>query len=183
MRRPTGEAVLMYGFNDPQRMREISYIMMQMGIRIKVIKEEQLGQTVGYLAGVKGMEENAEPKLYEPLGEEVLVMCNFLSDKRIDQMLSNIKKRGLAWIPLKCILTRSNAAWTFHDLAKELEREHAVLTGKAKAGNTEVDADIGKESSEAEAGSERGNSEVEVEKESFETEAESEKKNTEEAIK
>jgi hypothetical protein len=137
MHRPTGETVLMYGFKDPQRMREINYVMVQMGIRVKVIKDEQLGQTVGYLAGVKGMEENPNAEVYPPLDEEVLVMYNFSIDKRIDLMLSNIKKRGLEGIPLKCIMTSTNKKWTFYDLAKELEKEHALLTGAASPEKTD----------------------------------------------
>lgn len=131
MHRPTGETVLLYGFRDPQRMREINYVMVQMGIRVKVIKDEQLGQTVGYLAGVKGMEENPNPETYEPFDKEVLIMYNFTISKRIDLMLSNIKKRGLEGIPLKCVLTSSNKKWTLYELAKELEKEHALLTGEA----------------------------------------------------
>ena len=46
MHRPTGETVLMYGFTDPQRTREIQYVLVQMGIRVKNIHDDQLGQTV-----------------------------------------------------------------------------------------------------------------------------------------
>ncbi len=129
MHRPTGETVLLYGFRDSQRMREINYVMVQMGIRVKVLKDEQLGQTVGYLAGIKGMEENPNPETYEPFDKEVLIMYNFTISKRIDLMLSNIQKRGLEGIPLKCVLTSSNKKWTLYELAKELEKEHAHLTG------------------------------------------------------
>lgn len=127
MHRPTGETVLMYGFTDPQRAREIQYVMVQMGIRVKMIRDDQLGQTVGFLAGVKDMEENPNPEQYPPLGKEVLVMHNFSLSKRIDLMLGNIKKRGLEGIPLKCVLTASNKKWTFYDLAQELEKEHEML--------------------------------------------------------
>lgn len=139
MHRPTGETVLLYGFRDPQRMREINYVMVQMGIRVKVLKDEQLGQTVGYLAGVKGMEENPNPETYEPFDKEVLIMHNFTIDKRIDLMLSNIQKRGLEGIPLKCVLTSSNKKWTLYELAKELEKEHALLTGESLPEDTVED--------------------------------------------
>ena len=42
MHRPTGEMVMLYGFTDPQRAREIQYVMVQMGIRVKVIHDDQL---------------------------------------------------------------------------------------------------------------------------------------------
>ncbi|MBR1567422.1 MAG: DUF3783 domain-containing protein [Lachnospiraceae bacterium] len=130
MHRPTGETVLLYGFNDSQRLREINYVMVQMGIRVKIIKDDQIGQTVGFLAGVKGMEENPDAEKYEPLNEEIMIMHNFSISKRIDLMLSNIKKRGLEGIPLKCIMTSTNKNWTLYELAKELEREHSILTGQ-----------------------------------------------------
>ena len=105
--------------------------MVQMGIRVKTIHDDQLGQTVGYLAGVKDMEENPNPEQYPPFEKEVMVMHNFSITKRIDMMLSNIKKRGLEGIPLKCVLTSTNKKWTFYELAKELEKEHAmILEGK-----------------------------------------------------
>ncbi len=137
MHRPTGETVLMYGFTDPERTRELQYVLVQMGIRVKVIHDDQLGQSVGYLAGMKDMEENPNPEQYPPLGEEVLVMYNFNLNKRIDLMLTNIRNRGLEGIPLKCILTSTNKKWTFYELAKELEKEHAMLTGKQQAGEKE----------------------------------------------
>ena len=131
MHRPTGETVLMYGFKDQKRMTEINYVMVQMGIRVKVIKDDQLGQTVGYLAGVKGMEENPNPETFEPFGKEVMVMYNFSINKRIDMLLTNIKKRSLEGIPLKCVMTSANKKMTFYELAKELEKEHAMLTGQS----------------------------------------------------
>lgn len=127
MQKPTGEVVLMYGFKDAKRARELQYVMMQMGIRVKTIHDEQLGQTVGYLAGVDGMEENPNPEQYPAFGKEVMVMHNFLFSTRIDQLLTNIKKRGQEGIPLKCITTNVNTGWTFYELAEELEREHAKL--------------------------------------------------------
>ena len=83
------------------------------------------------------MEENPNPEQYPPLGEEVLVMYNFNLNKRIDLMLTNIRNRGLEGIPLKCILTSTNKKWTFYELAKELEKEHAMLTGKQPTGEKE----------------------------------------------
>lgn len=148
MHRPTGETVLMYGFTDPQRTRELQYVMVQMGIRVKTIQDDQLGQTVGFLAGVKDMEENPNPEQYPPLNEEVIVMHNFSINKRIDLMLTNIKKRGLEGIPLKCVLTSTNKKWTFYDLAKELEKEHAMLMSGQIPGKPTEDADCKEEKEE-----------------------------------
>lgn len=128
MHRPTGETVLMYGFKDQKRMTEINYVLVQMGIRVKVIRDDQLGQTVGHLAGVKGMEENPDAEKFEPFGKEVMVMYNFSINKRIDTMLSNIQKRGLEGIPLKCIMTSANKKMTFYELATQLEKEYAMIT-------------------------------------------------------
>ena len=145
MHRPTGETVLMYGFTDPQRTREIQYVLVQMGIRVKNIHDDQLGQTVGYLAGVKDMEENPNPEQYPPLNEEVIVMHNFSIGRRIDLMLSNIKKRGLEGIPLKCVMTSPNKKWTFYELAKELEKEHAMLMDGKMPGSEEAKEEEAKE--------------------------------------
>ncbi len=128
MHRPTGETVLLYGFTDPNRTREIQFVLVQMGIRVKMLHAEDLGQKVGYLAGVKGVEETENPETYEAPQKEVLIMHNFSINRRVDLMLSNIKARGLAGIPLKCIVTAHNKNWTLYDLIGELEKEHAALT-------------------------------------------------------
>lgn len=123
-------------------------VLIRMGVRIKNIETDQLGQKIGYLAGVDGFtesdskrEENqagAEPKAQEEASasprsvppmveEEILVMKNFTS-RRIDLLLSEFKKAGVPKINLKAVVTETNCNWTFYDLYEELKKEHEAMS-------------------------------------------------------
>ena len=107
---------------------------MRMGVRIKNIGPEQVNQTVGYLAGLPGFEEQVDSvaedgtaKVLPVIPEEVLVMKNFTSS-RIDALLFGLRKAGVPKIALKAIITESNSKWTFYQLYEELKEEHAAMS-------------------------------------------------------
>lgn len=68
---------------------------------------------------------NAGTERREPL----LLFCG-LSNAVLDQFLGELKKRGIR-IPLKAVLTESNAAWPLSKLYTELKGEHSLMTGEA----------------------------------------------------
>ena len=103
--------------------------LIRMGIRIKNIQADQVGQTVGYLAGYDGYEENSEEESLPVLEEEMLVMKGF-SNRRLDELLLNLKKAGVPKIALKAVITESNLDWKFSDLYLELKEEHKTMSKK-----------------------------------------------------
>ena len=57
------ETVLYYNPGTPETMKHVARlksVLVRMGIRIRNIGPDQVNQTVGYLAGVPGFEENAD---------------------------------------------------------------------------------------------------------------------------
>lgn len=103
-------------------------VLVQMGIRIKNISPDQAGQTIGYLAGYDGFEEEkTSGSLVIP--EEVLVMKNFTS-RRIDELLAGLRRAGVPRIALKAVITETNTSWRFYDLYLELKKEHEVMSAK-----------------------------------------------------
>lgn len=122
------EMVLYYTPEQSSKVTKIKGVLVRMGIRIKNITPEQVGQKVGYLAGVEGYEAQETDKEADlpVIGEEVLVMHRFMS-RRIDELLLNLRKAGVPRIELKAIVTESNCPWTFYQLYEELKEEHAKM--------------------------------------------------------
>lgn len=120
------ETVLYYTPGQMAHAAKLKGVLVQMGVRIKNIRSEQVVQTVGYLAGMDGypvLEVSGEVPV---LKEEMLVMKGFKGD-RIDQLLLNLRKAGVPKINLKAVVTDSNGSWTFCKLYGELEKEHEMM--------------------------------------------------------
>lgn len=124
------EMVLYYTPQQSPKVTKLKGVLVRMGVRIKNITPDQVGQKVGYLAGLEGYEaEETDPDAVLPvIGEEVLVMHRFTS-RRIDELLLNLRKAGVSKIELKAIVTESNCPWSFYQLYEELKEEHAKMQG------------------------------------------------------
>ena len=115
------------GGNDTKAAK-LKSVLVRMGIRIKNISPDQTSQTVGYLAGYDGFEEQIGEEAV-PVEEEILVMMNF-SNRRIDELLMSLKRAGVPKIALKAVITDTNCKWKFSDLYQELKKEHDVMSRK-----------------------------------------------------
>ena len=116
------ESVLYYHNGDAKSAGKVLSVFVRLGIRIRRVEPDQVMEKVGYLAGL--------PKIQE----SVLIMRNF-SGGRLDYLLYNLRKSGVPPIPLKAVLTPSNAEWTFYQLYEELKEEHARMHAPRKEGN------------------------------------------------
>lgn len=103
-------------------------VLVRMGIRIKNISPDQMNQTVGYLAGIEGFLEEPAGEESPVAEEEILVMKNF-SNRRIDELIMNIRKAGIPKIELKAVVTDTNSKWKLYDLYQELRQEHDIMSG------------------------------------------------------
>lgn len=103
-------------------------VLIRMGVRIKNVTAEQVGQTVGFLAGYEGFEETkaAGDETLPVIGEEMLVMKNF-TNRRIDELLAGLRRAGVPKINLKAVITETNCGWTFYALYEELKKEHEAM--------------------------------------------------------
>lgn len=143
------EMVLYYNPAPAAYVAKLKGVLVRMGIRIKNIGPEQINQKVGYLAGMPGFtetvkdipqrEEKEQPESEKlsgreepalPIPEEMLVMKNF-TNRRIDELLMNLRKAGVPKIALKAVITEQNSQWTFYQLYGELKSEHAAMSGEA----------------------------------------------------
>ena len=99
------------------------------GVRLRTVKEEDLGRTVAALCGLPGAEEgglNAGPADPTP----ALVLWG-LDRKGLDAFLDRLRQAQVS-IPLKAVVTDTNRSWTFDSLLKELAAERREVEQRQK---------------------------------------------------
>ena len=144
------ERVLYYNRGTPETMKHVAVmksVLVRMGIRIKNVGPEQVMEQVGYLAGLPGYEaagkhdepqsicekegygktEGREADTLPVIPVQMLVLHQF-SNRRLDELLFNLRKAGVPKIELKAVLTEYNSGWTFYHLYQELKEEHEAMT-------------------------------------------------------
>ena len=71
------ETVLYYTPESTKKTAKLKAVLIQMGVRIKNIGACQVGERVGYLAGMDGYEKNEIGEALPLISQEVLVMKDF----------------------------------------------------------------------------------------------------------
>ena len=118
------ETVLFYEPEGETQGALLKSVLVRMGVRIKNVSSEAVGQTIGCLLGRKGFDARENPEA-RALDEPVLVMDGF-TDKRLEILLREMKKSGVS-VPYKAIVTETNLGWLFHQLYDELAAEHKAM--------------------------------------------------------
>lgn len=123
------ETVLYYNPQKAAHAAKLKSVLVRMGIRIKNIDASQLHETVGYLAGIDGFgpSERSERDDETVIGEEMLILKDF-TDRRLDELLKQLRKSGIPRIDLKAVVTQYNAGWKFSELYKEIKEEHEQMS-------------------------------------------------------
>lgn len=109
----------------PQKRAALQVIGLRCGCRMQAVPTEKQGATLArILSG-----ETGEITPAEPFTEELLVMAG-LNDRRLDTVLTELRRRKVH-IPLKAVVTPTNADWTAVELYEELCRERdAIARGR-----------------------------------------------------
>ena len=132
---PLKELALTYGLDEPAQAR-LSAALQRLGIEERQVSPDELGQTVGALAGLPGFDGKAVGKAEsagtpgpreagELPGGGMLGLWG-LSRQRIDLLLRTLTQEGIR-IPLKAVVTPTSQHWPFRQWMEELLREHAAL--------------------------------------------------------
>ena len=106
---------------DRSRVSRLSFLAMGLGITVKDVPEDDLGQTLGALCGLDARTENA-PQAQAP--EEMLVMA-FFPDTLVDRWLDVLRTSGIGTVRIKAVLTPVNRTWNCGRLYAALSREAA----------------------------------------------------------
>ena len=120
------EVVLLVNFQDKKQLREIQMMLLTVKLRMRLVSREQYLQTLGYLAGVKGMEAGQETYEDEELGREMMVFAG-VTEEHLNQMLFLMKKGGVKPVDYKAVLTDTNKDWNILQLYKEISQEHEAM--------------------------------------------------------
>ncbi|HJA48301.1 MAG TPA: DUF3783 domain-containing protein [Candidatus Agathobaculum intestinipullorum] len=118
------ETVLLYQPEGSELGAQLKPILVRMGVRIKNVTSDAVGQTVGCLLGRKGFDARENPEA-PALGQPMLVMDGF-TDKRLEILLREMRSAGVS-VPYKAVVTENNLGWLFHQLFDELAAEHAAM--------------------------------------------------------
>lgn len=118
------ETVLLYQPEGSALGAQLKPILVRMGVRIKNVTSDAVGQTVGCLLGRKGFDARENPEA-PALGQPMLVMDGF-TDKRLEILLREMRSVGVS-VPYKAVVTENNLGWLFHQLFDELAAEHAAM--------------------------------------------------------
>ncbi|MBS6216564.1 MAG: DUF3783 domain-containing protein [Clostridiales bacterium] len=123
MSKPQG-LVLYYNASAPQEAARARLVFIRMGLRVKQITEEDLGQAVGSFAGL----EVPPPPAAAPVSiEESILVFSGLPGRALDQTLAALRKAGIPRSVYKAVLTPGNAAWSFYQLYQELCNERQAI--------------------------------------------------------
>ncbi len=124
--------VLAYGIDDERR-QALDAILQDMDIAAKYISDQDLAQSIGYLAGFAGFARKEEAGRHVDCGGCV-VMCA-MPNARMNAFLKALQTQGVN-IPLKAMVTANNQSWSFCKLLEELSNEHAAIGRMQKKRNS-----------------------------------------------
>lgn len=124
------ETVLLYNFSG-ERKRQLTKALLPLGFRLKTVVKEDYLKPVGFLAGVKDVEDNGSVYEGEEFQDEMMLMAGFTSS-RIDALIGALRKNGVGRVNYKAVLTETNKSWDSVSLFQELKKEHEYMTGGQK---------------------------------------------------
>ncbi len=120
---------LLYNVTSPEKLNAVDKCLSSLGIGRRTVEPEEFCCPVGYLAGREGYESAA----LTPDGvftDEMLVLCDF-PKLQFDLFLDMMKKEKVS-IPLKAVLTETNAGWSSVKLHDQISAEHQAMTSAMK---------------------------------------------------
>jgi len=121
---------LLYNLTGKPKTAKLRAALLRAGVSACPVDAKDYSQSLGYLAGREGF---AALPAYRGVGfsDEMMVMCDF-SSRQINEVLEQLRA-AKAVIPLKAVLTETNAGWDSLQLHKEIRAEHEAMQ-KLRAG-------------------------------------------------
>ena len=122
---PLPERVLCYSIEEAMQL-PLTAVLQELGIEEYRVSSQELGQTVGCLAGLQNYPRREDTQAFPVECQGVLCMCG-LSSARMDLLLRTLHQRGVV-VPIKATLTAINQSWSFGKLVQELTKEHEAIS-------------------------------------------------------
>ena len=115
-------------YNLPKdKLAKIRVVLLKLELEGRVVLPEDYKLPLGTLAGIEGFSAPSEAAegSRESFSGEMLVMCG-LSSAQFSAFLNALRQNRCP-VPLKAVLTETNAAWDSFRLHRELQAEHEAL--------------------------------------------------------
>lgn len=129
------EIILLYHIDDKIK-SIIQTIMDQLDVKVKIIQDNQVNETMGYLLDIPGYEEDTKKEFQETLDKEFVFFAGF-SDDQLDMILEIFKAADIPYFPYKAMLTNDNITYRFYQLYQNVEQEYLQLTQGPKSNKEE----------------------------------------------
>lgn len=122
---PAYKAVL-YGLDaGTEKGDAVRAVLAELGIPVRSVGVQHLGDSVGSLAGCLKMPASRKPYEGEVFTGEFLLFCN-VPNALLNDALSLMRERGCS-VELKAALTRINRLWPLATLMETVAREHETM--------------------------------------------------------
>lgn len=115
--------VLLYNI-DKEKLAKLSVVLLRSGVRWRAVSPAEYALPIGVLAegsAAPAGSESTEP----PFTDELIVMQNF-TRAQFNAFLDALRRNRIT-IPLKAIVTETNALWSSFQLHKELCAEREAI--------------------------------------------------------
>lgn len=113
----------------PAKLARIQVLCLRLGIRIHAVRPEEYGAPLAVLAGLAPEEQYPAPAA--DFSDEMLVMANFRPGM-MDAFLNGFRQSRIPPVPLKAMLTETNAQWNSLELYRAIVEEHEMMTNRGK---------------------------------------------------
>lgn len=116
------ETILLYHVNDEIKVK-INEIATSLKIDIRIIEDDEIYETMGYLLKMKGYEKSIPQQVDFDMSQEFVFFAR-MSDQQLDILLQLFKMNKIPPIPYKAMLTQHNINYTFVQLYQSVSREY-----------------------------------------------------------
>ena len=125
--RQVGPMVALYGLDaGTERGDAVRAVMERLGVRVRTIEPENLGDLVGAVAGLPGMRMRAKAAPQDVPVDEFMLVCA-MDGPKLDEVLAAMRAEGVP-VAHKAMVTSHNRLWPVHILMSEVAREHAAMS-------------------------------------------------------
>lgn len=123
--------VALYGLDEgTPRGDAVRSVLRDLGIRVRTIAPEHLGNPVGAIAGMPGMRLSRSAFEGQVPRDEFMLVCP-MPNAMLNEMLAAMREANVS-IAHKAQVTPHNRLWPVHVLMAEIAKEHAAMTQNAQ---------------------------------------------------
>lgn len=122
------EKVLLYHFQDREKLRAIQSVLSSLHIVVEELPEDSYEQKVGFLLGAGGFSPAKDSDDQDPFvfPFEVMVYYN-IRNKRLSEVLDALRKANIPSVRFKAVVTPFNMFWSLRRLCETMQKEHAAI--------------------------------------------------------